>query len=503
MGVIVIVSEQVLPALQAIWYVMSVSDSLEKVVLLHSSDPKFSIAPAVKIQKICQNALPSISTVCVPTYEEEGQGITPEEVTRSIQGVMAKFSTIEHWVINVSGGLKLMTLGMANILPNDEDESSNLPKNITMVYRELTGSWFSLHRKGTQIHSRLLESPSPRLLQGIPVADLVAAQVADDQFVQPRSSLLDANIPAIQQDLLTITKQLIETNWDWQEVFRHYGNTPSQPGRCFEKYITACFYEMGITNVEWSLRTLFQPKIKSTKQTKVTELPENDIVVNHNDQIYFFDLSLRSLKQGLEDETLVKRIVRASAISHKLAGLTGRWVMVRPCQTFAEIEHDLVRAQRSMKLLDLRDAKELLPKIADELRIKLPSTLQAVADLIRADVTPFQSLLSPREKLEKVVKHFGSETLGNEGQNWWLVNLEGVFVFRVAKCIERVQEKKMQEEQDWLAFLSDCGINEPTIVHTAKCWQFLWHEDTRTPSSLPKHLERFLKKEILAVPKAS
>jgi hypothetical protein len=475
-GVMVLVSEQVLPALQAIWQVLGKEDlELRRVILLHTNDPDRSGAQAEQVERLCQKLLPStIQTKRVPTFEAKGKGITPQEITKTILAVKACFPEIAHWIINASGGLKTMTIGVSNVLPDEEKagKDENL-LDIAMVYRELNGTWFSLHRKGTQIEAReFLPKPPSNLLQSIDVADLVRAQFADDRYVQKPSDLPDAQI--LRDNLLSITERLVEIRWDWARVFRDFGITEkgNNLGQYFEKYLTAILLEMGLTNLVWSFQTDLQNE--PTPQS----FRENDIVINHNDQMYFLDLKMRSAREGeagdsLKEEPVGKQVRDAGETKRRLGGLSAEWVMIRPCRLFSPLEHKIVETHRNFRVFDQAAAQELLPRLAEMFGVSLSPKLEEIATLLRADATPFQSQLVGRSsRPPKVMRSFGKHELSEAGQNWWLADLEGLFVFRVTKNTEGSQ--RMQEEQGWLTFLQGCGVTEKHAQHTQKQWRFLW-----------------------------
>jgi hypothetical protein len=471
-GVMVLVSEQVLPALQAIWQVLGKEDlELRRVILLHTNDPDRSGAQAEQVERLCQKLLPStIQTKRVPTFEVGGKGITPQEITKTILAVKACFPEIAHWTINASGGLKTMTIGVSNVLP-DEEKAGNL--DIAMVYRELNGTWFSLHRKGTQIEAReLLPKPPSNLLHSMDVADLVRAQFADDRYVQKPSDLPDAQI--LRDNLLAITTQLVETRWDWARVFRNFSITEkgNNLGQYFEKYLTAILLEMGLTNLVWSFQTDLQNE--PTPQS----FRENDIVINHNDQMYFLDLKLRSAREGevgdsLKEEPVGKQVRDAGETKRRLGGLSAEWVMIRPCRLFSPLEHKIVETHRNFRVFDQAAAQELLPRLAEMFRVSLSPKLEEIAALIRADATPFQAQLFGKDaRPPKPMRSFGKHELSEAGQNWWLADLECLYVFRVTK--NATGEQRVQEGQDWLAFLKACGIPKLTGQHSTNQWRFVW-----------------------------
>jgi hypothetical protein len=500
-GVMVLVSEQVLPALQAIWH--AGGKDLRQIILLYTDDKGRSGNPAKQIEKICKDSLREVPIERVPTFVGKRKGITPEEVTQAILGVKATFPHIDHWIINASGGLKTMTIGVSNVLPDGKNGEES---DFSIVYRELNGDWFSLYREGTQIHSRQLDKPAPNLLKDVSVKDLVTAQFSDERaFLEPKS-LEYAKIDILQKNLIEVTKSLIQTKWQWVEVFNAFSlcEKGTNAGFCFEKYITACLCEMGITNLTWSLET----KLQTEGNLQVFQ--EHDIVINHNDQIYFLDLKLRSHLEDsdtstnknketrddeLKEESINKQVLKADATMKKSGGLSARWVMIRPCRTLSKAEHEIVKIQRNIQVLDQESAQELLPLLASEKMFNVPLTpkLEEIATLLRADATPFQSQLVGRSsRPPKVMRSFGKHELSEAGQNWWLADLECLFVFRVTK--NATGEQKIQEGQEWLAFLKACGITKLTEQHSTNQWRFIWGGSA--PQALQATLLPFVGKQI-------
>jgi hypothetical protein len=149
--------------------------------------------------------------------------------------------------------------------------------------------------------------------------------------------------------------------------------------------------------------------------------------------------------------------------------------MIRPCRTLSKGEHEIIKIQRNIQVLDQESAQELLPLLASEKMFNMPLTpkLEEIVALIRADSTPFQSqLLGRSPRPPKVMRSFGKHELSEAGQNWWLADLEGLFVFRVTK--NATGEQKIQEGQDWLAFLQGCGVTKLTGQHSTNQWRFVW-----------------------------
>ena len=472
-GVMVLVSEQVLPALQAIWQVKAQEeDNLQRIILLYTADHERSDKPAEQIEKICKKSLPDTPLKRVPTYEAGSLGITPQEVTQTVLAVKTRFPEIKHWIINASGGLKTMTIGVSNVLPEEKGAGE---ADISLVYRELNGSWFSLYRDGTQIYSRELPSPTLPLLKDIRVEDLVTAQFSDDRFIQESDKRFRIQVLEIQKKLLLITKHLIESKWEWSTVLEEYNIIERDEGKCFEKYLAACLCEMGIINLVGGLRTKLQLE-------KTHDFNENDIVINYNDQIYFLDLTLLSKEKEQERKGSVGKQVRdAGEVKRRLGGLSAEWVMIRPCRSLEDYEREIIDAQRNFHRFDQTQAGKLLPLLAGMFKVSLSATLEEVARLIRADDMPFQKPVS-----EQVEKPIGVKWYG---KNWWLTHLDGLCIFSVTKHAEHEKQK-----DDWLTFLEYFGVQCLSSSCSQEKCRFVW--EGSTPPDLRNTLMPFVGKPI-------
>src|SRR5262249_464568 len=127
-AMVVLASEQLWPNIHGLAYW---SASLRHLFICSTKDRK-SAEPAERLESLCREAWPGVQVHRLP----EGIGMQPQEVHAQVLHWRAEHGG-ERWLLNASGGTKLMHDGLLPMVGQEDTEA---------VYRELTGVWYRFRR---------------------------------------------------------------------------------------------------------------------------------------------------------------------------------------------------------------------------------------------------------------------------------------------------------------------------------------------------------------------
>ena len=455
-GLIVLISEQIIPALQGIWEAAK-DPALRWVILLHTDDSRRSLPQAEQLETLCNDLLPPQIQV-----RRMQTGLTTQDVRDRLLDCRKAHPEVGAWIVNATGGIKLMTLGVGEAL----DE------RMRMVYSEFSArAWYEVTRQpDRRLTATICDPPAADGIDEIPVDRLAAAQFADVRFQHQPGSLDDARIRALAAELLPATRRLIDTDWNWRVALEGFvtGND-LRAGTLFEKYLAAFLTELGLTNLAWSLVTRFRALEKTDGEKpddNASSVNENDHVVLRHGAITVLDLKLPDPAQADAPPslTLPLQLRQASDTKRRLGGFSARWVMVRPCQTFTDDERALAGAY-GVEALDATVAPNLLAELARLFGLPLTPALQAVHDAVSAAPAPFRTPRQPTSPRPYEPPCLTPQMLAEPPQNWWLAGLPGLALFAVARGAG--------DEATWRTWLRGLGIPGCQAIHTKARLRFL------------------------------
>jgi len=349
-ALILLASEQLWPNLHSIEYWRG---SLQSIFIYHTDDERRSVIPAQRLLRFCELRCPHVQTFC-----DDGDG-RPESVVAKVETWQERHPH-HQWVINATGGTKLMFLGAASLIGRPQ---------VAVIYRELNGFWCHLTDHNGFLQTLPLDIPLDTT-DSIPVADLLDVLWGDEESQiqsQPAQSL---NVPAL-------TRALIDSRGDWIAAFRNCGVSLApgdSGGRLFEQYIAAVLLALGLPP-----RNVACNAIKMSRKGQV--LQEIDIVVNYRSRLYVLDCKLHSddghpthlrpLMQQIRDLSDTIRRLGGGAIG----------VMLRPNWTFSDDERTFAR-DRGLHVLDRSTLRNFFQTLADIFEIDpLPPALQTAQSL--------------------------------------------------------------------------------------------------------------------------
>lgn len=355
-----IVSEQLWPTIHCLAHYGS---RIQRLFLLHTNDESRSIRPAKSIAKFVSLWKPEIKVIfprIIPENSSTG-------ISKALHEWMDEFPDSD-WVINASGGTKLMMLGVLDF--------ANLP-NVEVIYRDLTGNpgeiWHSVQR-----------SEEFGFLKNAPISidenatDLIPVEILVKTIWSDHGNFLvefGQKIPDL--DVEKVTRIASLNNWDFKKAFQA-GGYPAEnsSGQLFEQYVVSILINLGVRNITCNA-------VRSTPSKKA--LSEIDIIANHQGNLTVIDCKMRSLEEENlgKVETLFEQIRKANQMGKELGGLGAKVIILRPNRTLSENESHLAESYR-VKPLDAPKMSEIIDCFAKHFGIeKIPDNLINVQNIIQ------------------------------------------------------------------------------------------------------------------------
>lgn len=333
-AMVVLASEQLWPNIQGLVHWYRHEGGLKDLCIYYTDDPQRSAEPARRFARFAQKVFPKIR-VHLP---EKPGGKLPQDVYQQIVAWQREIPD-RSWIINATGGLKLMFAGAIQAL--------DLP-NTEVVYGELSGEWFRW-RKTPQGETFQPFALNPSETDDLPVQHLVQVQspVAATKLWRSKTP---QPLPVID-----LVKHGIRTGWDWPECFRQVGLKDDQAGFLFERFVAAVLLELGIKQIALNAELL---------EENEQGFQEIDIVANYRGRILIFDCKLSG--EGEENRfaaNLTAQIRQAAVIRRDIGGLGAKLLLIRPGRVFRERERALAK-DLGVDFLEKDDTLDFFRKIA-------------------------------------------------------------------------------------------------------------------------------------------
>lgn len=352
---VVLSSEQLWPNILGLVHWHKHEGGVKDLCIYYTNDPVRSKQPAERFAAFASKVFP---TIHVHLPESPG-GTLPQDVLGQIVAWQKQLPP-RRWIINATGGLKLMFYGavQAKELPNTE-----------VVYGELSGEWFRWRKTadGEQLESLSIDRSETDY---IPVRYLVQAQ-SGVAFNRTWDCEKPEQLPVDE-----LIQYGIETGWNWPQMFARIGRAKEvQAGFLFEKFVAAALLEMGIKEVDLNARL---------EEGNGQSVQEIDVIANYRGRILIFDCKLRvESEEGRRVEPLAVQIRQAAAIRRDIGGIGAKLLMIRPGRAFREQEKLLAR-ELGVDILDSAATLNFFRELARFCGLPgaLPESLQKAQDLL-------------------------------------------------------------------------------------------------------------------------
>lgn len=236
-----------------------------------------------------------------------------------------------HWLLNATGGLKLMSAGMMALADLD---------GIEVVYRELS-QWYRITNEAGLSAVPLNPGIDPGITDTVQVLDLVRSQwdspTPMEWTAQPPQSL----------NVARVLEETCRNGWNWRAAFlaagEHVGNTEGA-GFLFERLVAGALRDLGIRQIARGLA------LQGGRDQEV------DLVANWGGRLLVIDCKLRTPEEeDAQVEGITSQIRQAATTRRSLGGLNTKLLLARPNRPFSEAERLLAEAY-GLEVIDANDA---------------------------------------------------------------------------------------------------------------------------------------------------
>lgn len=346
-GMIVLASEQTWPNLLGLLHFKNQVTALR---IYHSGNLRASQGPAQRFQQWCHRQFPDLEVRL--SGEDNSCGICPHEVTAKVRDWITE-EPEWNWIINVTGGLKLMVFGLTDLLlPTGQtpDQTHNQNQRVRLIYRELTGQWFALQRDAKGAVRALPFEVSPTLADALDIETLAELQQGNQWMPQNAERL----------PVFDLVRAGFDTQWNWVSAFARCGLNAPKQGNLFEKFVAAVLLHMGVERVAINLQTGQDGAHQS----------EVDVACLRHNRLYVFDCKLTTTEQlpgdRQEKTSLVTEVCDTAQRLNSMGGVNARGFLLRPSRDYSEKLQELASSLR-VQIWDRRAMRHFVGKLSEEL----------------------------------------------------------------------------------------------------------------------------------------
>jgi len=345
-GMIVFASKQILPNVLGLLHY----DYAVKVLCIYRSRNEVqSGQPAERLKQWCNEKRPDITVEMNPFGNGQDDSILSQNVTRQIEQWQKAHPEL-RWIINATGGLKMMSFGLGDFVPDGAG-------GVEVIYREINREWFRFERTGGKIHSiPIALKTSGNQLDLLSVIELHHGQKWRSERATKHGLL----------DVLEIAKN---NQWRWKETYEEIESaneaekqTIKNSGDGFERLVADVLLELGIIDVHRNVML----------RINATQVEENDVLCWHKEKVFLFDCKLtnqENLKEhGEADVAMITEMHDAASRARNLAGLGATAILVRPTRIYSDAHQDVAQAL-GIKIIDRRHNSTFVEAIAAALGI--------------------------------------------------------------------------------------------------------------------------------------
>jgi len=428
-NIVVFSSEQLWPSINGIKYFSKYFPALfQELFILATDDENKSIRPAKRLKDFC-----ALECEGLKVNLKRGIGMTTQAIDQCLQGLISKEPDI-HWIINVTGGTKLMTLGAARHLNNP---------NVSFIYRDMTSeSWVKIENQEGMLNSRNLDI-STGITDEISIRNLLQTMLD-----KPEGTSLSTEKPIMNYDLRDLTSDLIETDWDWQVCFKKINPAFEKisSGRLFEQFVGLCLWGMGIKKIALNL------EIKSGGAAQQS-LEEFDICLSHNGSMTLIDCKLRNDPE----QAILDQIRKAGEQRRVFGGLNSTILLLRPSLEFSDEQIELMKV-RNITFMDRRNNVNFFSDLAEKVNLgcDLPEEVEhsesitrealerrKILDMFQSPISYIEKFRDEKEPDLKVLLSCDSEISKYKKrfqQNWAIFRISSGFIMHLTKTEGEVQD---------------------------------------------------------------
>lgn len=352
--------EQLWPTIHSIAHF---GDQINNLFILHTDDEAKSARPAISIRDFVASWNKTIQVI-LPKLPIKNNS---SEISHALHQWMEAYPN-QNWVINATGGTKLMFLGVLDFVNQ---------ANVQIIYRDLTGKpgqiWQVVSRMEALgfLESKAIDIPNDST-DAIPVETLVKTiWGAGGNFS------VDFGPPLPNIDLEKTTKIAALNEWNFQKAFQAMNYPATAPsGQLFEQYVASILHALGVKNLACNA---------VRKSHELKNLSEIDIIANHKGALTIIDCKMRSEedeKTG-KAETLFDQIRKAYQVGNELGGLGAKIILLRPNRTFSSNEESLAKSYR-ITVFDAPKITNIIDHFADHFQAdSIPQNLINLQKIIQ------------------------------------------------------------------------------------------------------------------------
>ena len=348
-AMICLASEQVWPNLQGIVYWAHQPQGLASLHIYHTDDENYSKLPAQRLKHFVNAIYPHINTALY------GGGSSPRDITTFARNIINSSQPSTHWIINATGGTKLMTAGLLDCVGLER---------VQVVYREREGHWHILTRSAHGEPVSLLPLHIPlSVTDNLPALALINAQ-----FSAPEGSAWSSSsaqpLPVVQ-----LTESAIKNRWILSQAFADIrAPSSADQGLLFEQYVAALLLAAGVKSLCCNVRLHHQ---------QGDHLEEVDIIANSRGRLVFVECKWASNNA----EPVISQLERAAQRRRALGGLNARFLFIRPVRNFSP-NHTRLATLIGVKLIDHSSMSSLVDALCDAVGLPLTPDLSTVKSLL-------------------------------------------------------------------------------------------------------------------------
>ena len=408
--------EQLWPTIHSIAHF---GDQIENLFILHTDDDAKSARPARSILNFVASWNKNIKVI-LPKLPIKNNSA---EISHALHQWMEAYPN-QNWVINATGGTKLMFLGVLDFV--------NLA-NVQIIYRDLTGKpgqiWQSVSRMEALgfLEAKAIDIPNDST-DAIPVETLVKTIWGDGG-----NFTVDFGPPLPNIDLEKTTKIAALNEWNFQKAFKAMNYPATAPsGQLFEQYVASILHALGVKNLACNA---------VRKSLELKNLSEIDIIANHKGALTIIDCKMRSEedeKTG-KAETLFDQIRKAHQVGNELGGLGAKIILLRPNRTFSSNEESLAKSYR-ITVFDAPKITKIISHFADHFQAEsIPQNLINLQNIIQESQSnqiypgmgpaPFQHEWDPATRQSGImdINRYLVNLQNDLNQNWSIFSMDNLF----------------------------------------------------------------------------
>lgn len=422
-------SAQLMPSIESIMLLLS--DENVRLVGIHIYTTKSEVMsrkPAMALKEFVEGLDPLLTRGANPTVHLDNAGgdITPQAVKLWAVKQLETFAS-DAWIVNMTGGVKLMQLGMPDLLLANPE--------LRVLYSEIAQGWFEISFKDGEVVAISEPSYGPRAtawVDKLEIGRLALAQLGGTgSGVRVEAPNFAPLVPLVQ--LAELTRTIAANGWYYHRVMRQRNLRPEwEPsGVAFEHFVGTVVHYLGAGQVVVSIEAV----------RAGNKLMERDVVCLHNGKLWFVDCKLTKDTDPKAEKPTHQLRETLEAVQ-ELAGLSASIIILRPNWTQNRVE--LVRQatafgrRGSVEVWGQLECAALVSRLHKWLNLisPIPSELIEIDQFLAQDhanhgYTLCDQTLMPRDALPKDAAGFWLLTNAartkaeHECRNWVLVEFFG------------------------------------------------------------------------------